>query len=151
MSEYIAATLIMIGSLFVFISAIGLLKMPDIYMRMSATTKAATLGVGAVLLGTAFFFADLGVASRAGIIILFLLLTAPVAAHMIGRASYFDGVPLWDKTIVNELKGKYNDQHTLSSQVIQANIDIANEKVESLKSANAKADKENKDNLQQIN
>ena len=90
--------------------------MPDLFMRMSATTKAATLGVGFVLLGTAIQYWDVGIFSRAVVIILFLLLTAPVAAHMIGRAAYFDGVPLWNKTIVDELKGKYDEKtHNLDS------------------------------------
>jgi multicomponent Na+:H+ antiporter subunit G len=90
--------------------------MPDLFLRMSATTKAATLGVGFVLLGTAIQYWDIGILSRAIVIISFLLVTAPVAAHMIGRAAYFDGVPLWKKTIVDELKGKYDEKtHNLDS------------------------------------
>jgi multicomponent Na+:H+ antiporter subunit G len=83
---------------------------------MSATTKASTLGTGLVLIGTAFYFHEIGIISRAITIILFLLLTAPVAAHLIARAAYFDHVPLWDKTKFDELKDKYNEaDHTLKS------------------------------------
>lgn len=116
MKEIISASFIIIGSLFIFISALGLLRMPDLYMRMSATTKAATLGVGFILLGTAIHFWEIGILSRSVIIISFLLLTAPVAAHMIGRAAYFDGVPLWKETKHDELKSKYdNESHELKS------------------------------------
>lgn len=116
MKELFSAVLIIIGSSFIFISALGLLRMPDIYMRMSATTKAATLGVGFVLAGTALHFMDVGIISRAIITIIFLLLTAPIAAHMIGRAAYFNGVPLWHKTKIDQLKGKYNSEtHELKS------------------------------------
>lgn len=116
MKEIFSIILISSGAVLILISAVGLLRMPDLYMRMSATTKAATLGVGLVLLGTAIHFMEVGVISRAVIIITFLTLTAPVAAHMIGRAAYFDGVPLWKGTKIDELKNKYDEEtHELSS------------------------------------
>jgi multicomponent Na+:H+ antiporter subunit G len=107
--ELLAGISILFGSLFILVSAIGLIKMPDIFLRMSATTKAVTFGVSFVLIGAAIFFGDIGTITRAFVIILFLFLTAPVAAHMIGRAAYFDGVQIWDKTIVNEMDTKYED------------------------------------------
>lgn len=115
MTEIISGVFLLSGSLFILLSAIGLLRMPDLFTRMSATTKASTLGIGLVLIGTAIFWVDIGIAARAIAIILFLLLTAPVAAHIIGRAAYFDKVPLWDQTDIDELKGKYDeDSHELS-------------------------------------
>ena len=110
MIEIISGIVILIGAFFILISAIGLIRMPDLFIRMSATTKASTLGVGLVLLGTAIFWQDIGIAARAIIIVTFLFLTAPVAAHIIGRAAYFDKVPLWNKTKVDELKGKYDEK-----------------------------------------
>jgi multicomponent Na+:H+ antiporter subunit G len=109
MIETISGVLLLAGSLFILISAVGLLRMPDLYTRMSATTKASTLGIGLVLTGTAVFWGDIGIAARAIAIILFLLLTAPVAAHIIGRAAYFNKVPLWKETHIDELKGKYDE------------------------------------------
>jgi len=82
--------------------------MPDLYLRISVTTKAATLGVGLLLLGTALYFGQVSITTRAIAIILFLLLTAPVGAHLIGRASYFIGLPLWKNSVIDDLKGKYN-------------------------------------------
>lgn len=108
MTEYIVGFFILLGSSFIFISAIGVLKLHDLYLRMSATTKATTLGVGSVLIGTSIFFADVGTITLALAVILFLLFTAPVAAHMIGRAAYLDKIPLWEKTKLNELKD-FND------------------------------------------
>ncbi|MBX3045063.1 MAG: monovalent cation/H(+) antiporter subunit G [Candidatus Kapabacteria bacterium] len=105
--ELFAGIALLIGSLFILISAIGLIKMPDIFLRMSATTKAVTFGVSFVLIGASIFFGDIGTITRSVVIILFLFLTAPVAAHMIGRAAYFDGVYIWQKTIVNEMENKY--------------------------------------------
>jgi len=117
MIEILSGLIVLLGSFFILISAIGLIKMPDLFTRMSATTKASTLGVGLVLLGTALFWQDIGISARAIIIVTFLFLTAPVAAHIIGRAAYFDKVPLWDKTQVDELKGRYDENtHELKSK-----------------------------------
>ncbi|MDX9790072.1 MAG: monovalent cation/H(+) antiporter subunit G [Candidatus Kapabacteria bacterium] len=110
MDEFIAVVagiMILLGSLFILISSIGLIRMPDIFLRMSATTKAVTFGVSFNLIGAAFFFGDIGTITKAVVIIIFLFSTAPVAAHMIGRAAYFDGVNIWDKTIVNEMETNY--------------------------------------------
>ena len=103
MAEIITVVLILIGALFMLIAGIGIVRMPDLYLRMSATTKAATLGTGSILLGAAIYFNELGISSRAIATIIFLLITAPVAAHMLGRAAFSYGVPLWENTLYNEL------------------------------------------------
>jgi multicomponent Na+:H+ antiporter subunit G len=114
--DIIIGIVLLLGSFFILVSSVGLLRMPDLFTRMSATTKASTLGVVLVMLGTALIWQDIGITARVVIIISFLFLTAPVAAHIIGRAAYFDKVPLWDQTIVDELKGRYDDRsHELKS------------------------------------
>lgn len=114
--EIIAIIFMLIGTAFILISAIGVVRLPDVYLRMSASTKASTLGVGSMLLAAAFYFDEIHIIARAIAVILFLLLTAPVAAHKMGRAAYFNGVPLWRGTRYDELKGKYNPEtHTLAS------------------------------------
>lgn len=114
MISYLCGLFILLGSIFILISAIGILKMPDLFTRMSATTKASTLGVGLVVIGSSLYWLDLPTITKSITIIIFLFLTAPVAAHIIGRASYFDKVKLWEKTQLDELKDKYNEEtHTL--------------------------------------
>lgn len=114
--EFVSVLLLIIGSVLMLISALGVVRLPDVYLRMSASTKSSTIGVASVLLATAIYFSDLGIATRAIATIIFLLLTAPVAAHMIGRAAYFNGVPLWKGTRYDELKGRYDPKtHYLSS------------------------------------
>lgn len=103
MAIIFTALLILVGALFMLIAGVGLVRMPDLYLRMSAATKAATLGAGSILLGAAIYFNDLGISSRAIAIIVFLLITAPVAAHMLGRAAFSYGVPLWENTLYDEL------------------------------------------------
>lgn len=119
LSNVIAAALMFIGTSFLLLAAVGLTRMPDLYTRLQTTTKAATLGVGCVVLAVAVHFGELGVATRAAAVIVFVLLTAPVAAHMIGRAAYLIGVEQWEGTIIDELQGQYDPgTHALRSRPV---------------------------------
>ena len=116
MKETITSLLMLSGAIFAFLSALGILRFPDLFSRMQAATKGSAFGVTCLLVAVAVHFAELGIATRAIVTIFFVLLTAPVAAHMIGRAAYFVGVPLWQGTITDELKGHYDMRtHALSS------------------------------------
>lgn len=116
MKEMVTAALLLIGSMFMLVGAIGILRMPDLFSRMQATTKSMTLGAVALLLAVALHFDQIGVTVRALLVVAFYFLTAPIAAHMIGRAAYFTSVPLWSGTIVDELHGRYDaSNHTLES------------------------------------
>ncbi len=99
-----AALAIFLGSIFLFLSALGVLRLPDLYSRMSATSKASTLGAILTLLGTALLFAEWSILLRVLTAILFLLLTTPVSAHMIARAGYRSGIRLWSQSVHNDLE-----------------------------------------------
>ncbi|MEO9077574.1 MAG: monovalent cation/H(+) antiporter subunit G [Gelidibacter sp.] len=117
MSDFLVGTLATFGSIFVLLAAVGLIRMPDTYLRISVTTKAATLGIGLLLLAAAIHFNNLSTTARVLAIVFFVILTAPVGAHLIGRASYFIGVKLWDKSVMDDLAGKYKKStHKLSSE-----------------------------------
>src|SRR5690606_23192286 len=89
----------------------------DFYLRLSVTVKAATLGVGLLLLCAAILFPDISVTTKAIAITFFLIITSPIAAHMIGRSAYLTGTPLWKGTIIDELAGMYNKEtHILESE-----------------------------------
>lgn len=124
MNEIIIMVLISLGTLFILLAAVGILRMPDLFLRISVTTKAATLGVGLILIGMTLYFSNVSIGTRAIAIILFLLLTAPIGAHLIGRASYFVGVPLWKKSLMDDLKGKYDHKsHELRSDDLEEIFD----------------------------
>ena len=121
MTTFFTHTLILLGAFFALVAAIGLLRMPDLLMRMHAATKAGALGAGLLLLAVAVSFGDSGVTVRVLAAIVFLFLTAPVAAHVIGRAAYYAGrVQLWSKTLVDELQeqieGKVPSHRSVPSQ-----------------------------------
>ncbi len=116
MIDLLVGVLLITGAGFMLVAALGVWRMPDLLTRMHATTKAGVLGAGLILLGVAIHFFDTTVTVRVVAIVGFVMLTAPIAAHAIGRAGYFIGVPLWEGTIKDELKGRYDEaQHTLSS------------------------------------
>lgn len=118
MAEIISLVLLFLGAVFMLLAAVGLARMPDVLMRLHSSTKSATLGVGLIMLGVALRFDDFTIAVRALAIIVFMFSTAPVAAHMIGRAAYLSGVPLWEGTLSDEMRGCYDlETHTLSSEV----------------------------------
>ncbi|NIA69759.1 monovalent cation/H(+) antiporter subunit G [Pelagibius litoralis] len=103
MTEIVTAFLVVAGGLFSLAAGLGVLRLPDVLIRMHASTKAGTLGCGLILVAVAVHFGEVGIIARALAAIVFLLLTAPVAAHMIGRAAYRTGVPLWKGTVIDEL------------------------------------------------
>ena len=95
----------LLGIALMVVAGIGLLRMPDLPTRMHASSKAGTLGAALVLVAVALNFGDAVITVRVVLVCSFLLLTAPIASHVIGRAAYRIGVPLSPETVVDELKG----------------------------------------------
>ncbi|WP_029037362.1 monovalent cation/H(+) antiporter subunit G [Salinimicrobium xinjiangense] len=114
MIDVIIMILASFGAIFVLLGAVGILRMPDTYLRMAVTTKAATLGVGLLLIAAALYFNDTSTTTRVLAIIIFILLTAPVGAHIMGRASYIAGNKLWEKSVCDDLEGKYKAERNFS-------------------------------------
>ena len=105
--RWFAVAWMIAGAAFMAIAALGVARMPDLFTRMQAATKTGTAGAGCILLGTALFFGELQVATNAVVVIAFLFLTAPVAAHMLARAGYFARTPLAPGTHPDELRDKF--------------------------------------------
>jgi len=115
MLDLMVYVLVSAGIFFLFIAAIGVVRMPDLYNRMHATSKDGTLGVGLILLAVAVSYWELSVAARALATLAFFVLTAPVAAHALGRAAYISGVKPSKDTYIDELAGNYRANHRLKS------------------------------------
>jgi len=103
MIDILTSLLLLLGSFLCLMAALGVVRLPDALTRMHAATKAGTLGVGLLVVAEAVSYRDLGISLRAATIIFLLLLTTPVAAHLIGRASYLSGVQLSNHTWIDEL------------------------------------------------
>ena len=102
MTDVVTALLWLVGSAFALLAAVGVVRMPDVFTRMQASTKASTLGLACLLAGTAIQMGDFGSFIRVASIGAFVLLTTPVSGHVIARASYFAGVQLWKGTVLDE-------------------------------------------------
>lgn len=109
--DWIYAFLLVSGGFFLFVASLGILRLPDVMTRMHASTKAGTLGAGLIFVAGAAHFGDMVTIAVSALTIVFLLWTAPVAAHAIARAAYRMRVPLWKKTHVDEWKGHYAPKH----------------------------------------
>lgn len=102
--EIAAIAFIVLGVFFYFSGAIGIVRFPDVYNRIHAATKSSTMGIISILLGgiIAFGFDPISIKSVA--IIVFLMLTYPVAGHLLARSAYRTGVPLTDRTLHDEYR-----------------------------------------------
>lgn len=95
MIEYAVGILLIVGGCFGAIGSLGLVRMPDVLVRMHSSTKIGTLSPWLILAASALWFWDAAVTARVVLIVLFLMMTAPIASHMIGRAAIALGVPLF--------------------------------------------------------
>ncbi len=95
MSEILTEILLVIGTAFIVLSSVGLVRLPDLYTRMHAPTKAATLGMGFILLAALVFFlvTHQTTTVREVLAIVFIFLTAPVGAHMLCKSGRARKVP----------------------------------------------------------
>lgn len=91
--EFLVSLNLFLGTALVLVAALGLMRMPDLYIRMHASTKAGTVGLGLILLAVALYFRDVTVVSRVLGTLFFIFMTAPVAAHVIGKAMLDAGYP----------------------------------------------------------
>lgn len=108
MSDILATAAVLVGALLGLLSAVGIVRMPDVYIRLQVASKASSLGIALLMLGVAVHFEDVAVTIRALLVVAFLFLTAPVAAHVIGRAAYISGVSLSAGTKPDDLAGRYD-------------------------------------------
>ncbi|HVM27348.1 MAG TPA: monovalent cation/H(+) antiporter subunit G [Mycobacteriales bacterium] len=103
--DVVSSFLLLGGVALAIIAGIGLLRFPDVFSRMHAATKPATLGLLMVCLGAALEMEDGSHRSKLLLVAAFQFLTAPVAAHMIGRAAYRSGTGALDDLVVDDLRG----------------------------------------------
>lgn len=104
LTQAVVAALVLTGTFFMVVASLGVLRMPDLFTRMHAATKAGTLGASILLMAAALAFRTTSVTMRCLAIIAFLCLIAPLAAHLVGRAAYFyGGIRLWQGTTINEV------------------------------------------------
>lgn len=100
--QLIGAVIALIGSVFLFLGALGILRMPDLYNRMQAGTKSTTLGSILTMLGVGIYHTNW--LPQTIILILFIVITNPLSSHSLARAAHFSGIPLTKKSVSDKLK-----------------------------------------------
>ena len=91
------------GSIFLFLGALGIVRMPDVYNRMQAGTKATTLGTLLFLTGIAMGHYECTCIPKIVILILFIIFTNPISSHALARAAHHIGIPLTDRSVIDAL------------------------------------------------
>jgi multicomponent Na+:H+ antiporter subunit G len=114
MREAAVGILMLSGAFVIFVAGVGLARFPDFYMRTSATAKGVSMGSSLLLCGAALHFDDWGVTARALLVILFFVLTSPIASHRVARAAYRAGARLWEGTFMDELRDRDAGKQSLS-------------------------------------
>ena len=102
--EWLVVAGLLVGCFFLALSAIGMLRLPDVYSRMHAITKASTLGMAGLLAASGLFHGLQGDGFLGEIVAMwFVLLTNPVGGHMIARSAYLVGIPMTDQSVIDQL------------------------------------------------
>ncbi|QNL49085.1 monovalent cation/H(+) antiporter subunit G [Olivibacter sp. SDN3] len=107
---FLSALIIILGSITMLISAIGLVRLPDFYTRLSAVTKNSTLGVILVISGAVLYFNNIEVLLKGLGIIFFIALTSPTSSYVIAKAAIHVKVPFWNKTNLKDFESLEEDQ-----------------------------------------
>ncbi|EKV29567.1 Na(+) H(+) antiporter subunit G [Caenispirillum salinarum AK4] len=102
-TDWVAAVLLVVAGLYTLGAAVGLFRMPDFYGRLHAVSVAGSVGGGAAALAVAFAFPEVGTITKALMTLVFLFLGGPVGGHLLARAAYRSGEPLWEETVIDEL------------------------------------------------
>ncbi|MBQ0138501.1 MAG: Na+/H+ antiporter subunit G [Kurthia sp.] len=103
---------LLLGTFFIVVTAIGLIRFPDAYTRAHAASKSATLGVMFILIGVFIHFWSIEGTYNPRILlgIIFLFITGPVGGHLMARAAYFSGVKSWSGTVRDDLQKEYQEK-----------------------------------------
>lgn len=102
MMMFIASVIALLGALFLFLGAMGVLRMPDVYNRMQAGTKATTMGSMLSLIGVGIAMPEW--MPKLIVLILFILFTNPISSHALARAAHYAGIKLTDISLRDNLK-----------------------------------------------
>lgn len=103
LAEIMMIFFLALGMGFSLLAGVGILRMPDVYTRMHASTKAGTLGISCIIVAVGVHFGDAVTALQAGLVIAFLFLTAPIASHLIARSIYFYNAQDWQTGPLDEM------------------------------------------------
>ncbi|MBQ3198777.1 MAG: monovalent cation/H(+) antiporter subunit G [Firmicutes bacterium] len=104
--EILISLLVFFGAIFLLGGAVGILRFPDVYCRMHALGKGTTMGIICFMLAAFIYFcwSGVGVCIMSLLALVFISVSAPIGSHMIAKAAYHYGIPLWQNSLRDDLK-----------------------------------------------
>ncbi|WP_182084942.1 monovalent cation/H(+) antiporter subunit G [Aureimonas sp. ME7] len=99
----LASVFVILGAMFALVASVGILRLPDFYTRVHAASKAGTIGSALALVALAIVSVQTAEVLRAIAAIVFFFLTAPIAAHLLGKAAYSAGYRMWSGSVLDEM------------------------------------------------
>lgn len=111
MNEIGGMIFIVVGLVSNFLGCLGLIRLPDVYNRLQASTKCVTLGTCGILFGVFLLTGLTPEGIKALLCIIFIILTAPVSIHALSRGAHRSGIRLWEKSVCD----KYQEDKKLIS------------------------------------
>ena len=115
-ADIFAIIFLLIGLFFMFVGALGVLRLPDVYHRLHGATKGTTLGLLGLLLAVMLHLGDMVVIIKASLTLLFAFVAVPVGSHILSRAALFDKAPQWEGTLSDEHAADYLENDKLDGQ-----------------------------------
>lgn len=101
--DLLAIIALAIGLFFMFVGVLGVLRLPDAYSRMHAASKCTTLGLTGMLIAAGLHLWTLDVVAKSATVIIFTYIATPIGAHLLAKAAHHGKLPLWDRTLSDEL------------------------------------------------
>jgi len=101
--DWAAAIFLAGGLIFMFVGALGVVRLPDAYNRMHAASKCVTLGLTGMLLAACYHIGTAPIVFKAIATIVFTFVATPIGTHLLSKAAHHAGLTQWDQTLSDEL------------------------------------------------
>lgn len=122
--ELVVSLFLLIGGVFILVGSIGLMRLPDFFMRLHAPTKATTLGMGGLLIASMILFTvrESGISVHELLITIFLFITAPVSAHMMAKTALHQKIRMIERSKGQTLAKRAREQKTPDTAVADSEV-----------------------------
>lgn len=101
--DFISAAFLLAGLFFMFVGALGVVRLPDAYNRIHAASICVTLGLSAMLVAACFHLNAAPILTKSAITIVFIFVATPIGSHMLAKAAHDTNLPQWENTLSDEL------------------------------------------------
>ncbi len=115
----LAVFAVLVGLFFMFVGAVGIVRLPDAYHRMHAASKCTTLGLTGLLLAAILHIWALEITAKSALVIAFTFVATPIGTHLLAKAAHHGGLRMWERTLSDELaEDKANPDRAASDDLI---------------------------------